>query len=66
MEFVKRVVLSLDDSVFLPGDFILVAGESGQEMFFLIQGLVVVMAPNAEGGPGPQVTLGVLGRSWCS
>jgi hypothetical protein len=55
VEFVKRVVLSLDDSVFLPGDFILVAGESGQEMFFLIQGLVVVMAPKPTGDPGPQV-----------
>ena len=44
VEFVKRVVLSLDDSVFLPGDFILVAGEAGQEMFFLIQGLVTESA----------------------
>jgi CRP-like cAMP-binding protein len=44
VEFIKRVTLALEELVFLPGDFIIVAGEQAKEMYFLRSGTVWVFS----------------------
>jgi hypothetical protein len=43
-EFIKRLTLALEDQVFLPSDFIIVAGETAREMYFLKSGTVSVFS----------------------
>jgi CRP-like cAMP-binding protein len=43
-EFIKRVTLALEERLFLPGDFIIVAGEKAKEMYFLRSGTVSVFS----------------------
>merc|ERR550537_1982684 len=42
-EVIKNIVVSLQDAVYLPGDFIIRKGDYGQEMFFIFRGTVEVL-----------------------
>ncbi|MCB0549833.1 MAG: cyclic nucleotide-binding domain-containing protein [Phaeodactylibacter sp.] len=42
-EFIESIALHLNPAVFTPGDYIFRAGEAGEEMYFIVQGRVVVV-----------------------
>lgn len=42
-EVIKNIIVSLQDAVYLPGDFIIRRGDYGQEMFFIFRGTVEVL-----------------------
>ncbi len=43
-EFIKEIILNLKPVVFTPGDYIVVKGEIGYEMYFISKGLVDVVS----------------------
>ncbi len=54
-EFIKEIILNLKPVVFTPGDYIVVKGEVGYEMFFISSGIVDVVS---EDGSLVYATLG--------
>ena len=47
-EFIESIAIHLVPVVFTPGDYIFRAGEIGEEMYFIIQGHVKVVAPDGK------------------
>jgi CRP-like cAMP-binding protein len=47
-EFIKKVTLALKDRLYLPSDYIIVAGERAMEMYFLTSGSVSVFSAGDE------------------
>ena len=45
-EFIKEVIMHLKPLVFTPGDYIVTAGELGDEMYFISKGSVDVVSPD--------------------
>ena len=47
-EFIRAVALEMRPVIFTPGDFIMRAGESGSEMYFISRGSVEIMAADGK------------------
>ncbi|MBI4444071.1 MAG: cyclic nucleotide-binding domain-containing protein, partial [Acidobacteria bacterium] len=47
-EFIRAIALEMQPVIFLPGDYILRAGDSGEEMFFISQGAVEVVSADEQ------------------
>jgi len=47
-DFVRAVVLELRPAIFLPGDYIMRAGESGEQMYFISKGTVEVVSADGK------------------
>jgi CRP-like cAMP-binding protein len=56
VEFIKQVTLALEEQLFLPSDFIIVAGEHAREMYFLTRGTVSVFSADRENRIGVKIT----------
>jgi voltage-gated potassium channel len=46
--FIRDVALQMRPAVYMPGDFIFVAGEKGNEMYFINRGVAEAMSPEGE------------------
>lgn len=56
-EVIKNIVVSLQDAVYLPGDYIVRKGDYGREMFFIFRGTVEIL--NADRTPVATLTTGL-------
>merc|ERR1719191_38871 len=43
LDVIKNIVVSLQDAVYLPGDYVIRKGDCGREMFFIFRGTVEVL-----------------------
>lgn len=62
--FVKCVVQALESNLYLPGDFIVCAGDAGKEMYFLAHGEVEVLA-SQNGAVGKSLVVLKPGTKQC-
>ncbi len=46
--FIREIALEMDAVVFMPGDYIIRAGERGRDMYFISLGTVEVVAPDGQ------------------
>lgn len=46
--FIREIALEMDAVVFMPGDYIIRAGERGRDMYFISLGTVEVLAPDGQ------------------
>merc|ERR1719316_1373738 len=45
-EVIKNLALSLQDAIYLPGDYVIRAGDFGREMFFILRGMIEILNEN--------------------
>lgn len=48
-EVIKNIVVSLQDAIYLPGDYVIRKGDVGREMFFIFRGTVEVVSAERVG-----------------